>query len=121
MTEPATPPVLVMDLDGTVIRSDTTHELLILCMRWAPLMFPFILVQLIFDRARAKRRLAEEFVHAMQHVVGPQEEIATVCIGPNDDMERRRKDIADAIRTVDQGQGARVDGLAEDVDRARER
>ena len=51
-------------------------------------------------------RLAEEFVHAMQHVVGRQEAVATVCIGPNDDMERRRKEIADAIRAVDSGNGA---------------
>jgi mannose PTS system EIIA component len=51
-------------------------------------------------------RLAEEFVHAMQHVVGRQEAVATVCIGPNDDMERRRKEIADAIRAVDSGAGA---------------
>lgn len=53
-------------------------------------------------------RLAEEFVHAMQHVVGPQEAIATVCIGPNDDMERRRREIADAIRAVDGGEGVIV-------------
>jgi PTS system mannose-specific IIA component len=50
--------------------------------------------------------LAEEFVHAMQHVVGQQEAIATVCIGPNDDMERRRREIALAIKAVDSGQGA---------------
>jgi PTS system mannose-specific IIA component len=50
-------------------------------------------------------RLAEEFVHAMEHVVGPQEAIATVCIGPNDDMEKRRQEIAKAITNVDQGQG----------------
>ena len=50
--------------------------------------------------------LAAEFVHAMEHVVGRQEAIATVCIGPNDDVERRRKDIAEAIRTVDSGGGA---------------
>lgn len=50
-------------------------------------------------------KLAEEFVHAMQHVVGRQEAVATVCIGPNDDMERRRKEIADAIRAVDSGEG----------------
>lgn len=53
-------------------------------------------------------RLAEEFVHAMQHVVGQQEAIATVCIGPNDDMERRRREIADAIRAVDGGEGVIV-------------
>ena len=50
--------------------------------------------------------LAEEFVHAMQHVVGRQDGVATVCIGPNDDMERRREEIATAIRAVDTGEGA---------------
>jgi len=50
-------------------------------------------------------RLAEEFVNAMQHVVGRQEAVATVCIGPNDDMEARRREIASAIDTVDSGAG----------------
>ena len=50
-------------------------------------------------------KLAEEFVHAMEHVVGRQEYVATVCIGPEDDVERRRHDIADAIRLVDSGNG----------------
>lgn len=53
-------------------------------------------------------RLAEEFVHAMQHVVGRQEAVATICIGPNDDMEIRRREIADAIKAVDSGQGVVV-------------
>lgn len=51
-------------------------------------------------------RLAEEFVNAMEHVVGQQPDVVTVCIGPNDDMELRRKEIAQAIRKVDSGQGA---------------
>lgn len=50
--------------------------------------------------------LAEEFVHAMEHVVGPQKDIATVCIGPDDDVERRREEIAKAIKSVDSGSGA---------------
>lgn len=50
-------------------------------------------------------RLAEQFVEAMEHVVGAQDAIATVCIGPNDDMEERRADIAKAISDVDQGSG----------------
>jgi len=50
-------------------------------------------------------RLAEEFILAMQHVVGRQEALATVCIGPNDDMEARRAEIGAAVRTVDSGQG----------------
>ncbi|GGB87493.1 PTS fructose transporter subunit IIA [Novosphingobium endophyticum] len=49
--------------------------------------------------------LAEEFVHAMEHVVGDQTAVETVCIGPNDDMERRRGEIADAIAAVDSGEG----------------
>lgn len=52
--------------------------------------------------------LAEHFIDAMEHVVGPQQAVATICIGPNDDMERRRKDIANAITKVDQGQGVIV-------------
>jgi PTS system mannose-specific IIA component len=49
--------------------------------------------------------LANEFVVAMEHVVGPQKQMATVCIGPRDDMEQRRKDIALAIKSVDTGEG----------------
>jgi mannose PTS system EIIA component len=51
-------------------------------------------------------QLAEEFVSAMEHVVGKQDAIATICIGPNDDMEDRRQEIADAIEKVDTGSGA---------------
>jgi len=50
-------------------------------------------------------RLAEEFVVAMEHVVGKQERIATICIGPEDDMESRRADIAKAIEQVEDGRG----------------
>ena len=51
-------------------------------------------------------KLAEHFIDAMEHVVGKQEAIATICIGPSDDMEQRRRDIADAITAVDSGDGA---------------
>jgi mannose PTS system EIIA component len=50
-------------------------------------------------------KLADEFVVAMEHVVGPQKQIATVCIGPHDDMEARRKEIGQAIKKVDGGEG----------------
>jgi PTS system mannose-specific IIA component len=53
-------------------------------------------------------RLAEEFVVAMEHVVGKQERIAPICIGPEDDMESRRADIAEAIKSVDSGRGVIV-------------
>lgn len=50
-------------------------------------------------------RLADQFVEAMEHVVGEQAAVETVCIGPNDDMEQRRADIAKAIDSVDAGRG----------------
>lgn len=50
-------------------------------------------------------RLAAEFIAALEHVVGPQNQISAICIGPDDDMERRRQDILDAIAHVDEGQG----------------
>jgi PTS system mannose-specific IIA component len=50
-------------------------------------------------------QLAEEMVAAFEHVVGVQDGIATVCIGPDDDMEKRRQDIIDIIATVDDGDG----------------
>lgn len=49
--------------------------------------------------------LAKEFVVAMEHVVGPQKNIATVCIGPRDNMEDHRKLIALSIKQVDSGSG----------------
>lgn len=50
-------------------------------------------------------RLAEEFIAATEHVVGPQENVRTICIGPDDDMDRRRKDILQAIDEVNDGMG----------------
>jgi PTS system mannose-specific IIA component len=50
-------------------------------------------------------RLAEEFVSAMEHVVGPQTAVQAICIGPEDDMERRRSDILKACAAVDEGGG----------------
>ncbi len=53
-------------------------------------------------------RLADEFVTAMEHVVGPQTQVRTVAIGPDDDMEARRADIRTAIADVDAGRGVIV-------------
>ena len=50
-------------------------------------------------------RLAEEFVYAMEHVVGPQAAVAAICIGADDDMERRRRDILKACEQVNSGAG----------------
>ncbi len=53
-------------------------------------------------------RLATEFMTAMEHVVGPQTAIEAICIGPDDDMEARRADIAAAIAKVESGSGVIV-------------
>ena len=50
-------------------------------------------------------QLAQEFVSAMEHVVGPQAAIESVCIGPQDDAQGRREEISEKIAEVDQGQG----------------
>ena len=50
-------------------------------------------------------RLAIEFRAAMEHVVGPQQQVETITIGPEDDMDQRRSDIMAAVRTVDTGDG----------------
>ncbi len=53
-------------------------------------------------------RLGREFVAALEHVVGPQEAVASVCVGPDDDMDLRRRDILDAVKRVDRGGGVAV-------------
>ncbi|GGH06004.1 PTS fructose transporter subunit IIA [Alsobacter metallidurans] len=50
-------------------------------------------------------RLAIEFRAAMEHVVGPQQQVETITIGPDDDMDQRRQDIVSAVEAVDTGDG----------------
>ncbi len=50
-------------------------------------------------------RLAEEFIAALEHIVGPQRNVAAVCIGPDDDMEARRREILNKIAETDAGKG----------------
>jgi mannose PTS system EIIA component len=50
-------------------------------------------------------RLAEEFIHAMEHVVGKQTQIEAVSIGPEDRMDIRRTDITEAVTRVETGEG----------------
>ncbi len=50
-------------------------------------------------------RLAQEFIAAMEHMVGPQTHLRAVCIGPEDDIERRQREIAAAVKSVDIGNG----------------
>ena len=53
-------------------------------------------------------RLAAEFRSALEHVVGPQQQIEAVTIGPDDDVEQRRKDIIEAVKRVDSGEGVAI-------------
>ena len=52
--------------------------------------------------------LATEFRAALEHVVGPQRDVETVSIGPEDDIEQRRRDIVGAVAHVDSGSGVVV-------------
>jgi mannose PTS system EIIA component len=53
-------------------------------------------------------RLACEFRAALEHVVGPQQQLNVITIDPDDDMDGRRQDIMDAIHHVDTGEGVVV-------------
>lgn len=53
-------------------------------------------------------RLAWEFAAALEHVVGPQEAVTTVCIEPDDDMEAKRAAIMDSVARVDDGDGVAI-------------
>ncbi|MBL4891634.1 MAG: PTS sugar transporter subunit IIA [Rhizobiaceae bacterium] len=50
-------------------------------------------------------QLANEFRLALEHVVGPQDQMETIAIGPDDDMEQRRQDILDSVSQVNSGSG----------------
>jgi PTS system mannose-specific IIA component len=65
-----------------------------------PLMIGIVLV--------THGRLASEFRAALEHVVGPQKQIESVGIGPDDDIEQRRQDIISAVAQVDGGAGVVV-------------
>ncbi|GKX33245.1 PTS sugar transporter subunit IIA [Hoeflea sp. WL0058] len=50
-------------------------------------------------------KLAQEFRNALEHVVGPQKNLETVSIGPEDDMDQRRIDIIEAVAAAEDGHG----------------
>ena len=52
--------------------------------------------------------LAVEFRLALEHIVGPQTQLETISIGPEDDANVRRAEILDAIRRADTGEGVIV-------------
>ncbi|MBL8711920.1 MAG: PTS sugar transporter subunit IIA [Alphaproteobacteria bacterium] len=53
-------------------------------------------------------RLAEEFISVMEHIVGPQKQIEAVCMGPEDDMEKKRQEIIAKTASVDSGKGVLI-------------
>lgn len=75
MNADANPP-LVVDLDGTLITCDTTHELLVLCARWKPNLLPAAVYGLATDRAAAKRWLSELFGEHINPAHLPYDETA---------------------------------------------
>ena len=52
--------------------------------------------------------LATEFRAALEHIVGRQEQLETVSIGPDDEMELRRRELLDAVGRVNTGDGVIV-------------
>jgi PTS system mannose-specific IIA component len=50
-------------------------------------------------------RLAAELIATLEHIVGPQNRVSAVCIGPEDDMEQRRREILERVAEVDSGDG----------------
>ncbi len=53
-------------------------------------------------------KLAAELIAAMEHIVGRQARLSSVFIGPDDDIERRKRDILNAAKETDQGEGVLI-------------
>ena len=50
-------------------------------------------------------KLADEFRQAVEHVMGAQDQLETVAIGPDDDIDARGREIVAAALRVDTGEG----------------
>jgi len=53
-------------------------------------------------------RLADEFRSAVEHVIGRQDQMETICIQPQDNIDSRRKEIIEAVKRVNSGQGVAI-------------
>ena len=53
----------------------------------------------------AHGRLAEEYLAAVEHVVGPQPGMRSIAISPDDDRAAKQDEICDAADAVDTGDG----------------
>lgn len=49
--------------------------------------------------------LATEMIKAMEHVIGQQTQIDTVCIEENDDVEAKRQEIVEKVKALNSGAG----------------
>jgi PTS system mannose-specific IIA component len=52
--------------------------------------------------------IAKEMLEVVQHIVGPQDNIIAISIFPKDDVEKKRKEIIDAVKKLNQGRGVVV-------------
>lgn len=52
--------------------------------------------------------LAVELISVAEHVVGKQQDLVPVCIGPDDNIEQRRNEIVEAAKAVDKGKGVAI-------------
>lgn len=50
-------------------------------------------------------KLANELILAMEHIVGKQDNVESVCISPNDDIEMKRKEVLEKAKATDTGDG----------------
>ena len=49
--------------------------------------------------------LATELKNSLENVIGPQKNLETVCIGYEDDVDKRKEEVVELITKVDDGQG----------------
>ena len=53
-------------------------------------MFPIIIV--------THGNLAQEFVNALEHVMGPQDNVKAFCLHPQDDVDQKRKELLQLVK-----------------------
>ena len=49
--------------------------------------------------------LARELIAVAEHVVGKQQNLTPICIGPDDDIDARRQEIIATVEHANQGEG----------------
>lgn len=52
--------------------------------------------------------LGSELIAVAEHVVGRQQGVISIAIGPEDDIERRREEIMAKVKEADQGAGVAI-------------